>query len=153
MVPDNRKDMKRKASTSSAGKDRHNGGKKQEKPISIQGLLKGKKGLSYKAANALSKPNHRKIIADRMSNRSLGWEQNNWLPKTPLNTNTIFNFSAGSSKNDVSRLPLGETSKRENNPSGEINYCRNSKGPNEDHRVVQRRGNGGVEEYLPFNGG
>lgn len=88
-----------------------------------------------------------------MGNHSLGWEQNNWLPKTPLNTNSIFNFGAGSSKNDVSRLPLGETSERENNPCGEINYCRNSKGPNGDYGVVQRRGNGGVEEYLPFIGG
>ena len=153
VVPDNRKDMKRKASTSSAGKDRHNGGNSQEKPISSQGLLKGKKGFSYKAANTLSKPNHRKTVVDRVSNRSLGWEQNNWLPKTPLNTNTIFNFGTGSSENDVSRLPLGETSERENNPNGEINYCRNSKGPNGDHGVVQHRGNGGVEEYLPFNGG
>ena len=156
VVPDNRKDMKRKASTSSAGIDGHNGRKNQENQVKTsasQGLPKGKKGFSFKAANALTKPNQRNTVVDRMNNRGLGWEQNAWLPKTPLNTNNIFNFSAGSSDNDVSRLPVGEISKREGFSSGEINNCRNSTGPNGDHGMVRCRGNGGVEEYFPFNGG
>nr|POE78860.1 transposon tx1 uncharacterized 149 kda protein [Quercus suber] len=150
-APDTRKDMKRKASMSNAGKDRHLGGNSQDKIGSSQGPIKGNKGLSYKASSTLSKPNHRKSVADCVVNHSLGWDQNPWLPKTLHNTNSLFCFGAGSSENDFSRLPLGKTSERGNNSCGEVNYCGNPKGPDGDHGVVQYRGDGGMEEYLPVN--
>nr|POE68956.1 hypothetical protein CFP56_69615 [Quercus suber] len=143
--------MKRKASMSNAGKDRHLGGNSQNKIGSSQGPIKGNKGLSYKASSTLSKPNLRKTVADRVVNHSLGWDQNPWLPKAPHNTNSLFCFGAGSSENDFSRLPLGKTSEREYNSCGEVNYCGNPKGPDGDPGVVQYRGNGGMEEYLPVN--
>ena len=133
--------------------DRQHRGNSQCKTISGKGPLKGKNGVSYKASSNLSKPNHRKIVADRVGNHSLVWDQNSGLPKTPPFTNSIFSFGAGSFENDIPRPPLGKTSERENYPCGEINYSRNSKGPDGDHGVVQRRGDRGVEEYLPFNRG
>nr|POE91943.1 hypothetical protein CFP56_54296 [Quercus suber] len=152
-APDTRRDMKRKASTANAGKDRLQGGSSQEKIITSQGQLKGNKGFSYKASSTFSKSNLRKSNTDRVGNHSVGWDQNPWLPKTPLSTNSFFCFGAGSSENDISRLPLGKASEREINPSGEINYSRNPKGPDEDLGVVQCGGDGVMEEHLPVNRG
>nr|POF06828.1 hypothetical protein CFP56_71221 [Quercus suber] len=104
-----------------------------------------------KPSSTLPKPNHRKTVADRVVNHSVGWDQSPWLPKAPHNTNSLFCFGAGSSENDFSRLPLGKTSERENNSCGEVNYCGNTKGPDGDPGVVQCRGDGGMEEYLPVN--
>nr|POF12083.1 uncharacterized protein CFP56_08850 [Quercus suber] len=152
-APDTRRDMKRKASTANAGKDRLQGGSSQEKIITSQGQLKGNKGFSYKASSTFSKSNLRKSNTDRVGNHSVGWDQNPWLPKTPLSTNSFFCFGVGSSENDISRLPLGKASEREINPSGEINYSRNPKGPDEDLGVVQCGGDGVMEEHLPVNRG
>ncbi|KAK7856985.1 hypothetical protein CFP56_020466 [Quercus suber] len=150
-APDTRRDMKRKASTTNAGKDRLRGGSSQEKFGFSQGQLKGNKGFSFKASSTFSKSNLRKSNTDRVGNHSGGWDQNPWLPKTPLSTNSLFCFGAGSSENDISRLPLGKASEREINPSGEINYSRNPKGPDGDLGVVQCGGDGVMEEHLPVN--
>ncbi|KAK7838579.1 uncharacterized protein CFP56_019525 [Quercus suber] len=152
-APDTRRDMKRKASTTNAGKDRLRGGSSQEKFGFSQGQLKGNKGFSFKASSTFSKSNLRKSNTDRVGNHSGGWDQNPWLPKTPLSTNSLFCFGAGSSENDISRLPLGKASEREINPSGEINYSRNPKGPDGDLGVVQCGGDGVMEEHLPVNRG
>ena len=101
----------------------------------------------------MPKSNQRKLVADHTGNHNSGWEQNRWPPKPLINTNYIFSFGAGSSKNDTSRLLMGDIVEGEYNPSGEINNCRNPKGPDGDYGVVQRRRDGGMEEHLPFNRG
>lgn len=74
-------------------------------------------------------------------------------PKPLVNTNPIISFGVGSSENDISRLPLGEIAKGENNLNGKINNCKNPKGPDKDYGVVQCRRDGDMEEHLPFNRG
>ena len=92
-------------------------------------------------------------LADHVVNHRSGWEQNRWPPKPLVNANSIFGLGARSSENDSSRLPMGEIAEREYNPSGEINNYKNPKGLDEDYGVVQRRRDGGMEGYLPFNRG
>lgn len=121
------------------------------KAFASQNALKGKNGFSYKASSKVPKPNQRKPVADHVGNHSSRWEQNRWPPKPLVNTNSIFSFGVGSSKNDTSRLPMGEITEGEYNPNREINNCRNPKGPDEDYGVVQHRRNGGMEAHLPFN--
>ena len=134
MVPGNRKYMKRKAPVPNVGKDGLHGGLSHEKAFASQNAPKGKKGFSYKASSKVPKPNQRKPVADHVGNHSSGWEQNKWPPKPLVNTNSIFSFGAGSSKNDISRLPMGEIAEGEYNPSGEINNYRNPKGLDGDYR-------------------
>lgn len=75
MAPDNRKDMKRKASVPNVGKDGLHEGANQGKDFGNQNALRGIKGFSCKAPSKVPKPNH-------VDNHSLGWEQNKW-PLSP----------------------------------------------------------------------
>nr|POE60492.1 hypothetical protein CFP56_49168 [Quercus suber] len=133
MVPDNRKDMKRKAIVLNVGKDGLHGGLSHTKAFTSQNAPKGKKGFSYKASSKVPKPNQRKPVANHVGNHSSGWEQNKCPPKPLVNTNSIFSFGAGSSENDTSRLPVGEIAEGEYNPSREINNCKNPNGPDGDY--------------------
>lgn len=133
---DNRKDMKRKAFVPNVGKDGLHERTSQGKAFGSQNALRGKKGFFYKAPSKVPKPNHRKPTVNHVGNHSLGWEQNKWPLKPLVNTNPIISFGARSSENDISRLPLGEIAKRENNTNGEINNCKNLKGPGGDYGVV-----------------
>lgn len=83
---------------------------------------------------------------------TLGWEKCKWPPFTPPQTNPTFSFGARSSGNGFTNREMCDIPQGESCAGREVNHRRDSTRSNGDKGMVQCRGDGGMEEYLPFNG-